>query len=152
MNLRKKREPGTAKEIAARLIEQAGGPKMVAARLDVSVTHVYALTDPALPDARLSLNQAMALTTEAAPAAAEALAFLAGGLFLPVPHGQGHVPALTGEAAKRFGEMMGEIVRDIADGKIDGAEACAAIARLHEVLRPLAALLAELEAIRGGKG
>ena len=146
MTWQKRREGGTVKGTLARLVEQVGGVERAMARLQLGRSRVYAITDP--DDAQqASFAQVAALTDAEGTAAAEFLAALAGGAFLPLPKGGGALPELTAETARAFGNLMAELVRDLADGKVTPAEARRARARLGEVLRAAAAIRAELDAI-----
>lgn len=74
----------TPKAAVARLFEAAGGAPAVMETLKLSRTRVYAFADPA-DESEISFARVCALTEERkATPAAEHLAALAGGLYLPV--------------------------------------------------------------------
>ena len=79
----KTRAYGTTKEVISRLFQQAGGVPAVMKALSLSRTRTYALADPG-DKARISFERVEKITQQTgATAAAEHLAYMAGGVFLP---------------------------------------------------------------------
>ncbi len=79
----KTRAYGTTKEVISRLFQQAEGVPFVMKTLNLSRTRTYALADPN-DKARISFERVERLMQQTgATAAAEHLAYLAGGVFLP---------------------------------------------------------------------
>lgn len=80
-------------------------------------------------------------------------AALAGGVFIPLDT-DGIDPKwdeLNARTAEDMGRLMAEIVRDLADGKIDRVEAGRCIKIQHEVLRHQLQLNARLRAVLDGR-
>jgi hypothetical protein len=132
------------------LIDQAGGPKRVCIRLNLSLSQVYAYADPGEKD-EISFARVAALTDREAPAAAEYLAHLAGGAFLPMPAGGSTLALLTAEAMREHAEACAELVRAMADGLVTAAEAGESLEEIDQALRALTHLrTAVADIARGG--
>jgi hypothetical protein len=137
-------DPELPKAAVRRLVDQNGGVKRTAVKLGLSTTQTYAVTDPGAPD-ELSFARAAALTSHEAPAAAEYLALLAGGVFLPIDCAADvDVRALTAEVAREHGEAIGALISAMADARITPAEARTSLVEVDECLRTLCGLRALL--------
>lgn len=132
-------DPEQPKAAVRRLVDQAGGAKQAAVRIGVAPATVYAYCDPGVPD-EISFARVAALSTPQATAAAEYLAQLAGGVFLPVPSAATPIGALTAEAMQQHAEACAEIVRALGDGVISDAERAEAIRELDEAIHALVQL------------
>ncbi len=146
--------PGTVKDAVKRLYDQAGGVPRVMLVLSKGKSQVYAYADEQ-SEHQLTLAQAAALTTAAAPALAEFFAALADGVFLPlaIDGGLSELHALTAEAARESGETIAGMIAALADGRVDQREAREGIQHIDDTVRTLAALrsllLARLEGEEG---
>jgi len=148
----KRRVPGTVKACIVDLFAQAGGPKRVMVKLQLGEAQTYAFADPESPE-QISFARVAALTGRDAPAAAEYLADLAGGVFMPLPHDGSEVGALTVEAVRESGEAAADLVQALLDGRLTPEEAQRALPNLGEALQAFARLHATVAAIaRRGPG
>lgn len=137
-------DPELPKAAVRRLIDQNGGIKRSAVKLGLSVTQTYAVTDPGTPE-ELSFARVGALTSHEAPAAAEYLALLAGGVFLPIEcAADSDVRSLTADVAREHGEAISALISAIADNRITPAEARSALVEVDDCLRTLCGLRALL--------
>lgn len=132
-------DPELPKAAVRRVFDQHGGVKRVAVRLGLKLSQVYALADPGVDD-ELTFARAAALTTAEAPALAEYLALLAGGVLLPIAPSSAEVGALTAESIREHGEACAELVRALTDTEIDDQEKARALAELDESIRVLVQL------------
>lgn len=139
-------EPELPKAAVRRLFRQHEGTKRVAVKLGLSVAQTYALADPGVSD-EISFARIAALTEPGKTAAAEYLALLAGGAFLPVACKADDALQLTADAVRQHGEAMGAIVAGIQDGTLDAAEARASLVELDEAIGGLCSLRALLMSI-----
>lgn len=133
-------DPELPKAAVRRLVNQNGGIKRTAVKLGLSETQTYAVTDPGTPD-ELSFARVAALTTHETPAAAEYLALLAGGVFLPIDCAAGaDVRGLTAEVAREHGDAIGALIAAMADNRITASEARSALVEVDDCLRTLCGL------------
>ena len=143
----KPRPAGAPKSCLADLFAQAGGVQRVMVRLGLGQSQVYAYADPQSPE-EISFARVAALTDTQCTAAAEYLAALAGGGFLPGPAIEGaDVGALTADSMREHGEAMACLVADIADGKLDRDEVRRSLPELDDAVAALLALRARMMAI-----
>lgn len=141
----KNRDYGSSKAAVARLFEQAGGVPAVQELLDLSRTRVYAFADPDSSN-ELSFARVAAITRETgAQAAAEYLALLAGGAFLPVAEAAepGDWHAIAARASRKNARTISALLDALSEenespGEVDEAEA----RRLLELVDQQIALLA----------
>lgn len=149
----KPRDPGTPKHAVSRLFDQAGGLKRVAVLMpDVRKSQLYAYTDDR-DEAQMRFVDVAALTRPGCDAAAEYLAMLAGGVFLPLPEGDGAIHADLSKAALAHGEAVAVLARALGDGKLTPAEARQALDELDDAVRTVAQLRARVLAVaEGGDG
>lgn len=149
----KPRAYGDNKTVVGDLIEGAGGHKAVAHRFGLNLSMIYAYCDPA-QDKEISLARAAALTSPKNTVAAEYLAHLAGGAFLPLPRGEGSMAHLTADLARETGETISRIVAALADGNMDLAEAEGSLGDIDDALPALmglrAEVLARVKTLKGG--
>lgn len=138
--------PEEPKAAVRRLFDQNGGIDRVAIKLGLQPPYVYSVAHPGTKD-ELSFARAAALTSHEAPAAAEYLAGLAGGVFLPVACKADDALQLTAEAVRQHGEAMGAIVSGVQDGTLDATEARIALVELDEAIGGLCSLRALLMSI-----
>lgn len=136
--------PDLPKAAVRRLFDQVGGIKRSAVKLTRSLSQTYAYTDPGVSD-ELTFAQAASLTSHDATAAAEYLALLASGVFLPIDcAGGADVRGLTAEVAREHGEAIGALISAMADNQITPAEARSALVEVDDCLRTLCGLRALL--------
>jgi hypothetical protein len=140
-------EPDQPKVAVRRLFDQLGGIKRVAVRLVRSPSQTYAYADPGVSD-ELTFAQAASLTSHEATAAAEYLALLAGGVFLPIALSADEIGELTAQSIREHGEACAELVRALTDFTIDDGERARALAELDEALRVLVQLRCAVAASR----
>jgi hypothetical protein len=142
-------DPESPKFAIRRLVDQAGGVPRAAIRIGVAPPTLYAYCDPGVSD-EITFARVAALTCSATSAAAEYLAHLAGGVFLPIPAIDGTLGALTAEAMKEHAEACASIVNAMADGRIDDGERQRSIRELDEAIAALVHLRQAVQ--RHGKG
>lgn len=144
----KPRVRGTPKTAVADLYDQVGGVPAVMVRLGIGNSQAYAFTDPEARE-EISFARVAALTAPDATAAAEFLAMLAGGLFVPLPTGGAHTDLglHTAKGAEDFGKVMGELVRDLAEGAIGTDRARHSIKLVDHVLRDFGRVRRDLLAL-----
>lgn len=133
-------DPELPKAAVRRLFNENGGIKRTAVKLGLSETQTYAVSDPGTPD-ELSFARVAALTSHEAPAAAEYLALLAGGVFLPIECATGaDVRGLTADVAREHGDAIGALIAAMADSRITPTEARGALVEVDDCLRTLCGL------------
>lgn len=133
-------DPELPKAAVRRLVDQNGGIKRTAVKLGLRETQTYAVTDPGVPD-EISFARVAALTSHEAPAGAEYLALLAGGVFLPIECASGaDVRGLTAEVAREHGDAIGALIAAMADNRITPSEARSALVEVDDCLRTLCGL------------
>jgi hypothetical protein len=139
-------DPEMPKAAVRRLFDQAGGIKRTASRLGYrGVAHVYAMADPA--DAtEISYAQVVQLSGPEAPACAEHLAALCGGVFLPFPAPSSPLALLTAEAMREAGQAAAALVESMADG-LTPDEARAVLPELADALRCFSQLQSQVAAV-----
>lgn len=125
----KRREPGTTKEVVFILIEQTGGLKCAAFVLDMGHSRVAEFGDPQA-DAQISYDRVRRLTRAGATAAAEDLAALAGGVFLPMAPLPRCPRAAMARSATEYAELVGAVMT--------GAATADQVKELDDVIRALA--------------
>jgi hypothetical protein len=149
VNPYKPRTPASAHDAIDRLIEACGGPKAVAAFLSVRLGTVYGWTDPDVSQGAPFAQVCLLTEHHKVTAAAEHLALLAGGVFVPLPSDDGeldeHAASLTLETA----EIVGEIIRctraDSEGGaKLTSAERAKLKRQAFDVMRVMSGILSEL--------
>lgn len=125
----KPRDYENVKAVISRLFEQSGGAKAVMKLLGLSSTRVYAFTDP---DSKNDLSYARAakLTQETGSrAAAEHLAGLAGGAFLPIEiEASQNWYAIAGEASRSNAQTLSALIESLSElsetpGEVSASEA-----------------------------
>jgi len=152
----KVRRYGEPKEVVARVFEEVGGIPKVMELLDLSRTRVYALADPDSTN-EISYTRVATLTEAGATAAAQHLAALAGGIFLPIEKaGDANWLALAGEASRRNARNISALMESLSEterspGRIDQDEARDILKVLDEQLGVLAVQRAKLAAIAAGE-
>lgn len=150
------RRYGEPKEVVARLFEEVGGIPKVMELLDLSRTRVYALADPDSTN-EISYTRVATLTEAGARAAAQHLAALAGGIFLPIEKaGDANWLHLAGEASRRNARNISALMESLSEterspGRIDQDEAREILKVLDEQLAVLAVQRAKLAAIAAGE-
>lgn len=140
----KPREVDTPKGAVSELFAQAGGLKMVQNRLGIGKSLAYAYTDVQAPE-EISFARVAALTSPTTTAAAEFLAFMAGGVFQPIEdaHAFDGV-ALTAIAnqTRDHGAAIASIINAIADGRVSPAEREQVLPLIDAAIRGLTQLRA----------
>lgn len=158
--------PGSAHEALDRMFDSIGrshgahgaaseGIYVAAAFLDLFHTTLRKQLDPDQPG-ELSFGRVAQLTRQFGCAeAAEHLALCAGGVFVPMPEGEGRIAEMTAEAMQEMGEAVARIFAAAAPGSDGGvattpAEARAALPLMRDVLVAVSRLYAEIsEQARG---
>lgn len=132
-----KRVPdGTTRAVIAHLYEQAGGAKAVGFALGLAMARTYQIAE----EGTLSLDDAARLTfISGGTAAAEYLATLAGGIFLPVAVEDAAPHALLSRSASEHGEVMALALSTATDGVMDATEAGRIAAEIDDTIRVLVA-------------
>jgi hypothetical protein len=152
----KKRPYGEPKAVVANLFEEVGGVPKVMELLDLSRTRVYALADPDSTN-EISYARVAALTEAGGVAAAQHLAALAGGIFLPVDKAdEADWLALAGEASRRNARNIAALMESLSEtarspGEVDQQEAREILEILDEQLGVLAMQRAKLAGIAAGE-
>lgn len=152
----KERRYGEPKEVVARVFEEVGGIPEVMTLLELSRTRVYALADPDSSN-DISYARIARLTESGATAAAQHLAALAGGIFLPVDKAaDANWLALAGEASRRNARNLAALMESLGEterspGVVDQQEAREILKLLDEQLGILALQRAKLAAIASGE-
>jgi hypothetical protein len=117
----KPREYATTKAVVGAMYAQAGGAKRVADLIDRSTTVTYSYADPGEPaEITFDLLRKIARFHRQATAAAEDLAALAGGTFLPCPIPNASFDAITAETAEEWGAFMAALIRAHAGEDLHG--------------------------------
>lgn len=145
----KPREPGSATDAMVAMERQIGaaagasGVKAIADFENIAPGTVYKMLDQA-EAAEFSYARVARLTSHfRVSAAAEHLAMLAGGTFLPVPQGDGsRFSELTGAALAHLGQASHDII-EAHSPKSDGGSVLTA-REARQLLAPLGALLADI--------
>ncbi len=150
------RRYGEPKEVVARLFEEVGGIPKVMELLDLSRTRVYALADPDSTN-EISYTRVATLTEAGAQAAAQHLAALAGGIFLPIDKADdANWLALAGDASRSNARNISALMESLSEterspGRVDQEEAREILKVLDEQLAILAVQRAKLSAIASGE-
>jgi hypothetical protein len=140
----KQRDYGSTKDIVGRLVDEAGGVKRAAHLLDCSAAHVYAMCDPAREE-RMSFDAARKLTEFCgATAAAEDLAALAHGVFMPIEISDGDLPRIAADKAHEHGRVTTQLFVALGDGHVCQREARELLKQVDNELRALMTLRAKL--------
>ena len=152
----KERPYGEPKEVVARLFEESGGVPQVMEILELSRTRVYALADPDSTN-EISYARVSKLTETGACAAAQHLAALAGGIFLPVDKAdEANWLELAGQVSRKNAQNIAALMDSLSEterspGKVDQEEARELLKILDDQLRILAMQRAKLSVIAGGQ-
>jgi hypothetical protein len=153
----KERPYGEPKSVVAALFEEAGGVPAVMELLELSRTRVYALADP---DSSNEISYArVARLTEAtgATAAAKDLAYLAGGIFMPLDESDDdNWLALAGEASRKHARNIAALMDSLSEterspGEVDAQEAREILQVLDQQLAVLARQRSKLARIAAGE-
>lgn len=139
----KPREPGSTKDVVSRLFDEAGGIKRVAFALGkgLSVTQAYA--DPQ-HRTEITFDQVRRLTSDQAIAAAEDLAAIAGGVFVPGIVPADALPILGAKAAEEWGQYIAAMLVAYADGRLCDRDRPRVREELNEAIAALVAVRARL--------
>jgi hypothetical protein len=157
----KRRQPGSVFDALVRMMTQigeaSGNPgRGIEIAADFEGKTKWTLTHEIDPDDakhRMSVVSAARLTAHFnVSALAEHFATLAGGCFLPIPTGEGgqRWRELTAESVEEMGLLAAEMVRDLADGEINAAEARRIIPLIEILMRDMAEMLAMARALSEG--
>lgn len=152
----KERRYGEPKEVVARMFEEVGGIPEVMNLLELSRTRVYALADPDSSN-DISYARIATLTEAGATAAAQHLAALAGGIFIPIDKAEdANWLSLAGEASRRNARNISALMESLGEterspGVVDQQEAREILKLLDEQLGTLALQRAKLAAIASGE-
>ena len=146
MNVRfqKPRQPGTTKEVVSQLIEQAGGPKRAAVSIGVEIAQAYAFTDPA-QNKEIKYDQVRRLVlATGATAAAEDLAALAGGVFIPLRSDSDAPEVAICRTPREYAQLMELALTAMRDGRVDHLEASGLIKAARDLHHVTGCLVAAL--------
>lgn len=132
-------DPELPKAAVQRLIDQAGGVPRAAIRIDRAPSTVYAYATAGVAD-EMTFAQVAALSGPSAPAAAEYLALLCGGVFFPIAARGSAIDELTAASITQHAEACAELVLAMADNRIDDAERPKAIAEVDDAIAALVQL------------
>lgn len=150
----KLRVPGSPHDAMAALVEAAGGVKIVADFEGVGVSTIYKMLDAEQPQAEVSFVRVSRWTSHfKVAAAAEHLALLANGTFLPdhlVDAAASDMEALC-ELASRSADAIGEYARARSDEVLTPKEARAVRKELRELLVAIHAADARMSRIENGE-
>lgn len=127
----KRRQYGTTKSVVSELFKQAGGIPKVMEILELGRTRAYDLTDPN-SDADITFERVECLTRETdATAAAEHLAFLAGGVFLPIDTLDEEIDwhSIAGRASQKNADNIRGILESLSPASPSPGRICALEAR-----------------------
>lgn len=142
----KHREYGTTKEVVARLINHVG-PKRASVLLGVGLSSVYGYCDPDSAT-QATFDQIRRLTLASnAPHAAEDLASLSGGAFMPTQCDTSNISDLGAAASSSHGDLIAALVASLADGVIKPREASSLLEKIDPLLRVLTTMRASLAQI-----
>lgn len=132
----------STKDVVTRLLDEAGGIKRAAHILDRSPTQTTAYSDPGTAD-EITYDMVRRLVdSTGATAAAEDLAALAGGIFVPISHESGALEDLVAHSSREWGEFVALIISAHCAGKLSKLKRA-------EVLRELDSLIRTLVSVRG---
>jgi hypothetical protein len=111
----KPREYGSTKQIVGALFAEVGGVKEAAFVLGRGVSQTYAYADEQVADAQISFDAVRRLSHYrlGATAAAEALAFDAGGFFTPIAPSDESLAELMAREEAQHGAMLADLMRRI---------------------------------------
>lgn len=137
----------TDKQVVDELLNQLGGVKRAMVVLGLGKTETYELAQESRPDERATYLQVRQLTAAGGTAAAEDLAHLAGGVFLPLPKGEGALAGLTADMLRQHGETAAVLMQAMLDGHVSPAEALTGLESVDDLQVLLSALRAELQHI-----
>lgn len=143
----KPRPYGSTKQVVTEAFAQAGGADMVGVIFDLRPTQVYGFTDPQARGSELSLDRARRLTEiKKVSAFACDFAHLAGGVFLtPATLAEGEkLSEIGGEISVSMGDLMAELVKALADGRLSDRERRDLLQRTDIHLAAMVSLRAEL--------
>lgn len=130
----KPRPPGATKTIVAELFDEIGGVEKASLLLGRGLSRTYAYADPR-EDAQLSLDAARRLTVATgATAVAWALAFDAGGAFMPAWSGEESLHEALARAQDAFGAWSAAAMRKLPIGGALDAETVQDLDRLIAAL------------------
>lgn len=150
MNAYKPRTLGSPSEIQERMIEECGkSPKELAVFVNRRLGTVYGWSDPEASDGVPFNTLCQLVQKYRTTAPIHYLAALAGGIFLPLPEGEDHLVDLSSDFALEAGEAVAEIIaarspRSLGGVDLTEEERQRIRLRLHDVMRVMGSLLAEL--------
>lgn len=153
----KERPYGDPKSVVAALFEEVGGVPAVMELLELSRTRVYALADPDAAN-EISYSRVARLTEAAgATSAAKDLAFLAGGIFMPLDQSDDdNWLSLAGEASRKHARNITVLMDSLSEterspGEVDEQEAREILKVLDQQLAVLARQRSKLARIANGE-
>jgi hypothetical protein len=153
----KDRPYGDPKSVVAAMFEEAGGVPAVMELLELSRTRVYALADPDATN-EISYSRIAKLTeSTGATSAAKDLAYLAGGIFMPLDKSDDdNWLSLAGEASRKHARNITALMDSLSEterspGEIDEQEAREILKVLDQQLAVLARQRSKLARIAAGE-
>lgn len=134
----KPRTPGSTKAVVKELINQSGGIDAAALILDRSTTSVQAYSDHNAEQG-ISFDQVRRLTLSKnrPTAAAEDLALLAGGVFVPLGDPKECFHSLAAHSAREYGEFASVMLDALRDGKLCRLDRLKILPELDDLIRCL---------------
>ncbi|MEM6958240.1 MAG: hypothetical protein AAF411_05395 [Myxococcota bacterium] len=140
--------------VVSRLYKEVGGVPAAMEILSLSRTRCYALADPD-DDAKISYERVIKLTDAGALAAAQHLAAVAGGVFLPLVDkdaGSEDWHGIAAEGAKESAALTAALLESLgptgeSPGAIDAREAKALVAQIDATMAVLARQRASLREV-----
>jgi hypothetical protein len=145
----KVREYGTTKEVVARLFQKIGH-KHAAMLLGIGISSAYSYCDPDCAT-QATFDHVRRLTAATGNiSAAEDLAQLAGGVFMPIDPDAATAVELASRSAEDHARMISALIVAVADGQITPKECGTLLEESGKLLRVIVALRVKLNAIQSG--
>ncbi len=128
---------GSTKAVIAKLYDDAGGAKEVAFLLGLGMARTYQVAE----EGTLSLEHAARLTfTTGSTAAADYMAALAGGFFIPVASTNAPIREMISRLAREAGEAIATGIDATADATLSENERGRMAAELDDLIQTLVGL------------
>lgn len=145
----KKIPDGSTKAVIAKLYDDAGGAKEVAFLLGLGIARTYQIAE----EGSLTLDQAARLSfATGSTAAADYMAALTGGLFLPVASTKAPMREMISRLARDAGEAVAAGIDATADAELTNDERGRMAAELDDLVQTLVSLRRHLGPVMVVKG
>ncbi len=140
---------GSTKAVIAKLYDEAGGAKQVAFLLDLGIARTYQLAE----EGTLTLDQAARISfATGGTAAADFMAALAGGFFIPIASTNAPMRDMIARLAREAGEAVASGIDVTADDKLTEEERGRFAAELDDMLRVIVSLRRQVGPVLVSKG